>query len=148
MSIYTKTGDDGETLFVGIGSIGHGRDSLRRVGLAMTMRGNPQPPRVLGVYATLARIPLREPQRPDMRSNLSILHVIRAPVGGVFRHVSDLVSAQLAAGHSVGLICDASETDRLQEERIAALAAKMPLGVTRLPMTRAIGPGDVPENRP
>ena len=37
-----------------------------------------------------------------------ILHVFRAPVGGLFRHVVDLARLQAAAGHAVGLVCDAS----------------------------------------
>ncbi len=79
-----------------------------------------------------------------MRKELSILHVIRAPVGGVFRHVADLSRVQVKAGHAVGLVCDAAANDPLQEGRIAALAAALPLGVTRLPMARAISPGDGP----
>ncbi len=78
------------------------------------------------------------------RKELSIIHVIRSPVGGVFRHVADLSRVQVAAGHTVGLICDAAASDPLQEERIAALAAALPLGVTRIPMARAISPGDGP----
>ena len=77
-----------------------------------------------------------------MRRNLSILHVIRSPVGGVFRHVFDLATAQHERGHRVGLICDAEPCDALQEERIAVLAARLPLGVTRIPMSRAVGLGD------
>jgi len=37
---------------------------------------------------------------------LSILHVFRAPVGGLFRHVLDLVRGQAAAGHRVGVVAD------------------------------------------
>lgn len=78
-----------------------------------------------------------------MRKTLSILHVIRAPVGGVFRHVFDLATAQCERDHRVGLICDAETGDVLQEERIAVLATRLQLGVTRIPMPRSIGPGDI-----
>lgn len=78
-----------------------------------------------------------------MRKELSILHVIRAPLGGIFRHVADLAAAQREAGHAVGLICDSERGDPLQEERISALQADMSLGVTRIPMARSIGPGDL-----
>jgi glycosyltransferase involved in cell wall biosynthesis len=78
-----------------------------------------------------------------LRKELSILHVIRSPVGGLFRHVSDLAGAQREAGHDVGLICDAADCDALQEERIAILAQSLSLGVTRIPMGRSIGAGDV-----
>ena len=37
---------------------------------------------------------------------LRILHVLRAPVGGLFRHVVDLAREQAARGHSVGLIAE------------------------------------------
>ena len=37
---------------------------------------------------------------------LNILHVFRAPVGGLFRHVLDLTREQIARGHCVGLIAD------------------------------------------
>jgi glycosyltransferase involved in cell wall biosynthesis len=75
---------------------------------------------------------------------LSIVHVARSPVGGVFRHIADLVSAQNAAGHSVGFICDSNSGGDFEAERIAALAPELALGVVRLPMRRSIGPGDLP----
>ena len=39
---------------------------------------------------------------------LKIVHVLRAPLGGLFRHVVDLTREQTARGHHVGLICDSS----------------------------------------
>ena len=44
---------------------------------------------------------MSEPEQP-----LRILHVLRSPVGGLFRHVVDLVRGQSARGHRVGLLCD------------------------------------------
>ena len=82
-----------------------------------------------------------------MRKNLSILHVIRAPVGGVFRHVFDLATAQREREHSVGLICEAEPCDALQEERIAVLGTRLSLGVTRIPMVRSVGAGDITATR-
>jgi glycosyltransferase involved in cell wall biosynthesis len=79
-----------------------------------------------------------------MREELSIVHVARSPVGGLFRHISDLATAQSAAGHSVGLICDATMGSPLEEARIDALGARLRLGVTRVPMPRALGPADLP----
>lgn len=78
-----------------------------------------------------------------MRKQLTILHVLRSPVGGVYRHVSDLATAQSEAGHEVGLICGTQDSGALQEERLAALALQLSLGVARVPMARPIGPGDV-----
>jgi glycosyltransferase involved in cell wall biosynthesis len=79
-----------------------------------------------------------------VRQKLSIVHVARSPVGGIFRHISDLASAQAAAGHAVGLICDSTSGGALEDERIAALGPSLALGAVRVPMTRAIGPGDLP----
>jgi glycosyltransferase involved in cell wall biosynthesis len=75
---------------------------------------------------------------------LSIVHVARSPVGGVFRHIADLAWAQNAAGHRVGLICDSTSGGAFEAERIAALAPELALGAVRLPMRRSIGPGDLP----
>jgi glycosyltransferase involved in cell wall biosynthesis len=78
-----------------------------------------------------------------VRRELCIFHVIRSPVGGLFRHVCDLAGAQRAAGHAVGLICDAAVNGALEEERLAALEPDLPLGLARIPMARSIGPGDL-----
>jgi hypothetical protein len=37
---------------------------------------------------------------------LRILHAVRAPVGGIFRHILDLANGQINAGHHVGIIAD------------------------------------------
>lgn len=73
---------------------------------------------------------------------LNILHVFRTPVGGLFRHVMDLARAQAERGHRVGLIADSSTGG---ERAAAALAALEPLlahGITRIPMSRQVGPAD------
>jgi glycosyltransferase involved in cell wall biosynthesis len=75
---------------------------------------------------------------------LSIVHVVRSPVGGVFRHIADLAGAQRDAGHAVGLICDSVTAGAFEEERIAALAGDLSLGVVRRYMRRSIGPADLP----
>ena len=49
-----------------------------------------------------------------MRNSLSIVHVARSPVGGIFRHIADLATAQHAAGHAVGLICDSTSGGALR----------------------------------
>jgi glycosyltransferase involved in cell wall biosynthesis len=76
--------------------------------------------------------------------SLTIVHVVRSPIGGIFRHIADLATAQHAAGHAVGLICDSLTGGAFEEARIAALAPQLALGVERVAMPRAIGPGDVP----
>ena len=37
---------------------------------------------------------------------LRILHAVRAPVGGIIRHILDLANGQAERGHHVGLITD------------------------------------------
>src|SRR5215813_954736 len=74
---------------------------------------------------------------------LNILHVLRAPVGGLFRHVSDLARGQIARGHRVGVIADSSTGAGEAEAALAALRPELALGLTRVPMSRHIGTGDV-----
>ncbi len=68
--------------------------------------------------------------------SLRILHVFRAPVGGLFRHVVDLARLQAAAGHRVGIVCDANTGGERAERALADLAPQLALGVLRLPMRR------------
>jgi glycosyltransferase involved in cell wall biosynthesis len=79
-----------------------------------------------------------EPSRP-----LRILHVLRAPVGGLFRHVIDLASGQAARGHAVGIMADSTTGGGRADAALAALAPRLALGVTRLPMSRHIDHRDV-----
>lgn len=74
---------------------------------------------------------------------LRIIHCIRAPVGGVFRHVADLAESQHDAGHSVGLICDSSTGGNFENERIERLEPFLRLGVTRVAMRRQISSRDM-----
>ena len=67
---------------------------------------------------------------------LRILHVLRAPVGGLFRHVVDLAREQAARGHSVGLIADSSTGGEKAKETLSELAPSLALGVARLKMRR------------
>lgn len=77
-----------------------------------------------------------------MSNPLTILHIARGPVGGVFRHVIDLSTRQAEMGHRVGFVCDTQATP-YDSARLDDLASKLPLGVTRLPMPRSISPADV-----
>jgi glycosyltransferase involved in cell wall biosynthesis len=74
---------------------------------------------------------------------LRILHVVRAPVGGLFRHVCDLARGQVERGHAVGLIADSATGGAAAEAALAALAPRLALGVSRIPIARDIGPSDV-----
>lgn len=74
---------------------------------------------------------------------LNILHAMRAPVGGLFRHVVDLAGAQVARGHRVGIVADAVTGAERAEATLAALAPSLALGVTRIPMSRQLGWKDI-----
>jgi glycosyltransferase involved in cell wall biosynthesis len=76
-------------------------------------------------------------------TSLRIVHCLRAPVGGLFRHVRDLAREQARRGHAVGLICDAGAEDALTETRLGELAPDLALGIARLAMPREVGPGDL-----
>jgi glycosyltransferase involved in cell wall biosynthesis len=67
---------------------------------------------------------------------LRILHVFRAPLGGLFRHAIDLARGQIARGHDVGIFCDSTTGGARAEEVFAELGPSLRLGVTRVPMSR------------
>jgi glycosyltransferase involved in cell wall biosynthesis len=73
---------------------------------------------------------------------LNILHVFRAPVGGLFRHVLDLSREQVARGHRVGLIADSRTGGARADEVLRALEPSLALGFTRIPMRRQPAPSD------
>lgn len=78
---------------------------------------------------------------------LNILHVLRAPVGGLFRHVVDLARGQSALGHRVGLIADATTGAARAEAALATLAFELEHGVMRIPMDRHLGLADLAAQR-
>lgn len=67
---------------------------------------------------------------------LTILHVFRAPLGGLFRHVLDLARGQIARGHAVGVFCDSTTGGSRADQVFAELGPQLSLGVTRVPMSR------------
>jgi glycosyltransferase involved in cell wall biosynthesis len=75
--------------------------------------------------------------------HLRILHCLRAPVGGLFRHVLDLSAEQAALGHDVGLVLDSNTANRLTEQQLSRVAPRLTLGITRIPMSRLPGLGDI-----
>jgi glycosyltransferase involved in cell wall biosynthesis len=74
---------------------------------------------------------------------LRIMHVVRAPVGGLFRHVCDLAGGQAQRGHAVGLIADSTTGDAATEAALAALSPHLSLGIRRMPIARDVGPNDL-----
>ena len=71
-----------------------------------------------------------------------ILHILRAPVGGLFRHVCDLARAQAAKGHAVGIVCDSTTGGSRAEKILAGLEPQCALGITRLPIGKVPGLAD------
>jgi glycosyltransferase involved in cell wall biosynthesis len=73
---------------------------------------------------------------------MRILHVFRAPVGGLFRHVVDLAGEQAARGHDVGVMCDAQFAGERNERLLKALGERLSLGIHRTPIQRNPHPSD------
>jgi glycosyltransferase involved in cell wall biosynthesis len=74
---------------------------------------------------------------------LRVLQVMRAPVGGLFRHVADLTRALAANGHEVGLVVDSLANDAQTEGKLAELLPHAKLGIHRFAMPRLLGRGDL-----
>ncbi len=78
-----------------------------------------------------------------MAEPLRILQILRAPVGGLFRHVGDLTCELAARGHDVGVIVDSLRSDALTEQRLESLRPLTRLGIHSLPMPRVLGRQDL-----
>ncbi len=74
---------------------------------------------------------------------LRILHAVRAPVGGIFRHILDLANGQADRGHHVGIIADSLTGGERAEAALAGIAPRLKLGVHRLAIRREPFPTDV-----
>ena len=56
---------------------------------------------------TMTRAPAGEPRHAGYSpTSLKIVHILRAPLGGLFRHVMDVANGQIERGHRIGLIVD------------------------------------------
>jgi glycosyltransferase involved in cell wall biosynthesis len=77
------------------------------------------------------------------KSPLHILHVFRAPLGGLFRHVCDLVEGQRKAGHKVGIICGELPGDKVAADRLARISGLCDLGVHTIEINRLPGVSDI-----
>ena len=76
-------------------------------------------------------------------SQLKIVHVFRAPLGGLFRHVVDLAAEQSARGAQVGLFFDAGARDARVDGVLSGIADGLALGVGGAPIGRRPGPADL-----
>ncbi|EJL50370.1 glycosyltransferase [Rhizobium sp. CF122] len=77
-------------------------------------------------------------QRP-----LRILHCFRSPVGGIFRHVRDLVLEHSKAGHEVGILCDSSTGGEHEDRLFDDIRPFLAMGLTRMPMRRHVSLSDL-----
>ncbi|MBU6456290.1 MAG: glycosyltransferase family 4 protein [Bradyrhizobium sp.] len=73
---------------------------------------------------------------------LRILHAVRAPVGGIFRHILDVANGQADRGHHVGLIADGLTGGERGTAALAEIAPRLKLGVHRIPIHREPHPTD------
>jgi glycosyltransferase involved in cell wall biosynthesis len=67
---------------------------------------------------------------------MRIVHVFRAPIGGLFRHVIDLAGEQAKRGHDVGVFCDSTFAGDRNEHLLTKLAEHLSLGVRRVEIRR------------
>ena len=74
---------------------------------------------------------------------LRIVHCVRSPIGGIFRHIRDLAICQAEAGHSVGLICDSGTGSAFDNRMLEQLRPKLELGLARFPMQRQLSIQDL-----
>jgi hypothetical protein len=68
------------------------------------------------------------PQAGFDPASLKILHILRAPLGGLFRHVLDVAHGQSQRSHRVGLIVDSTTGGARAEAILADLAPSLELG--------------------
>lgn len=78
--------------------------------------------------------------RPDRP--LRILHALRTPVGGIFRHVLDVAAGQAERGHEVGVFTDSLTGGERAEAALGQLVPKLKLGLHRVPIRREPHPVD------
>jgi glycosyltransferase involved in cell wall biosynthesis len=81
------------------------------------------------------------PAIPDQP--LRILHAVRAPIGGIFRHILDLANGQADRGHHVGFIADSLTGGERAAAALKEIAPRLKLGVHRLAIRRNPGPADI-----
>src|SRR5436190_7196915 len=79
----------------------------------------------------------------DTTKPLRILHAVRAPVGGIFRHILDLANGQTERGHQVGILADSLTGGERADTALAEMAPRLALGVHRIAIRREPHPADI-----
>lgn len=77
------------------------------------------------------------------REPLRILHAVRAPVGGIIRHILDVANGQIDRGHHVGIIADSLTGGARADALLADIAPRLKLGVHRIAIHRQPHPADL-----
>src|ERR1700754_2125683 len=85
---------------------------------------------------------VNHPGMSDADHPLRILHAVRAPVGGIIRHILDLASGQAERGHDVGILADSLTGGERADAALNEIAPKMKLGIYRLAIRREPHPAD------
>ncbi|WP_338821532.1 glycosyltransferase family 4 protein [Bradyrhizobium septentrionale] len=67
---------------------------------------------------------------------LRILHVVRAPVGGIIRHILDVANGQIERGHHVGIVADSLTGGTRAAAVLAEIEPHLKLGVHRVAIRR------------
>jgi glycosyltransferase involved in cell wall biosynthesis len=80
---------------------------------------------------------------PPTDRPLRILHAVRTPVGGIFRHILDLANGQVDRGHHVGIIADTLTGGERAKEALAQIEPRLKLGIHRFPIRREPSFADV-----
>ena len=77
------------------------------------------------------------------RSPLRVLHILRHPMGGLFRHVCDLIEGQQDAGVMTGVVCaEPPPGNAVSRAMLQKLECHCGLGLHIVPMGRLPGIGD------
>lgn len=106
--------------------------------------GDPRP-----INPTLGRVPFGRAGAFTPRlaafapTSLKIVHLLRAPLGGLFRHVVDVARGQIERGHRVGLVVDSTTGGARADAVLAELAPRLALGIERVPIARELNPRDI-----
>ena len=67
---------------------------------------------------------------------LRILHVVRAPVGGIIRHILDVANGQIERGHHVGIVADSLTGGARADAVLAEIEPRLKRGVRRVAIRR------------
>ncbi|MCJ8322257.1 MAG: glycosyltransferase family 4 protein [Rhizobiales bacterium] len=67
---------------------------------------------------------------------MNILHILRAPIGGLFRHARDLAEQQVAMGHNVGFVTAIPADSPYVAKTFADIEPKLSFGIHKLNISR------------